>query len=144
MPSRIGLLSIVGFFGLLAAADAQPSPSSTAGTPFDGTYRLVSSTKVDATYVARNGQSGPCPDRVAGPLTVENGQAQYTTETGYRLAGTVGPQGQLAMSLLAPTNSSNAGSHPIDIIVNGSIDRAGTARVRESSHSCSYDFTWQK
>jgi hypothetical protein len=142
MRRPIGLLWIVGFFGLVAAANAQGP--STAGTPFDGTYRLVSSAKVDATYVARNGQTGPCPDRLAGPLTVVNGQASYTTETGYRLAGTVGPQGQLALSLLAPTNSSNAGSHPIDIIVNGNIDRAGTARVRESSHSCSYDFTWQK
>lgn len=144
MRRRIGLLWAVGFFGFLAAANAQAPSPSPAGTSFDGTYRLVSSAKVDQTYVARNGQQGPCPDRVAGPLTVENGQSQYTTATGYTLAGTVGPQGQLAMRLLAPTNSSNAGSHPIDIIVNGSIDSAGTARVRESSHSCSYDFTWQR
>ncbi len=140
----IGLLCAVGFFCLPAAAKAQAPSPSPAGTSFDGTYRLVSSAKVDQTYVARNGQQGPCPDRAAGPLTVENGQAQYTTATGYTLAGTLGPQGQLAMRLLAPTNSSNAGSHPIDIIVNGGIDSAGTARVRESSHSCSYDFTWQR
>jgi hypothetical protein len=31
----IGLLTIVGFFGLLAAADAQTPNSSTAGAPFD-------------------------------------------------------------------------------------------------------------
>ncbi len=140
MRRHVGFLWIVGFFGLLAAANAQTSPPS----PFDGTYQFVSSAKVDQTYVDRNGRTGPCPDRVAGPLTVENGQAQYTSATGYRLTGPVGPQGQLVMRALAPTNSSNAGSAPIDIIVNGTIDGAGTARVRESSHSCSYDFVWQK
>jgi len=39
MPRPIGLLSIVGFFGLLAAANAQTAPAPTA---FDGTYRPVS------------------------------------------------------------------------------------------------------
>jgi hypothetical protein len=86
----------------------------------------------------------PCPDRRAGSLHIANGQAHYTSATGYRLSGTVGSGGDLAMRVLAPPNSSNAGSAPIDIIVNGSIDGAGTVRVRQISHSCSYDFVWQR
>lgn len=141
MRSKVAFLSIVGVFGSLAVANAQAPPPTAA---FDGTYGLVSSTKLNDTYVDRNGRTGPCPDRVAGPLAVENGRAQYTNATGYRLEGTIGPQGQLAMRVLAPNNSNNAGSQPLDIIVNGTIDSAGTARVRQSSHSCSYDFVWQK
>jgi hypothetical protein len=38
------------------------------------------------------------------------------------------------MRVLAPPNSSNAGSHPIDITVNGSIDGAGTARARQTNN----------
>jgi hypothetical protein len=144
MRRHIGLLSIVGFVGLLAAANAQTPAPSTGGTAFDGTYRFVSSANVDATYVTRNGRTGPCPNRRAGPLHVTNGRAHYTTATGYRLRGTVGPQGELAMRILAPTNSGNAGSSPLDITVSGSIDASGTAHVRQSSHSCSYDFVWQK
>jgi hypothetical protein len=68
----------------------------------------------------------------------------YTSATGYRLTGTVGPQGELAMHVLAPPNASNAGSAPIDLIVNGTIDGSGTARARQISHSCSYDFVWKK
>ena len=144
MRTQIGLLSIVGFFGLLAAADAQiPSPS-TAGVAFDGTYRFVSSAKVNATYVARNGQMGPCQYRRAGPLHIAKGKAHYTTATGYRLTGTVGPQGELALRVVAPPNTSNAGSHPIDIIANGTIDGTGTARARQSGGSCSYNFVWRK
>ncbi len=143
MRRQIGLLWIVGFFGLLGAADAQ-TPSSTAGAAFDGKYRFVSSAKVNQTYTTRNGRTGLCPDRVAGPLTIKNGQARYTNATGYRLKGAVGSQGKLAMRVLAPSNSSNAGSAAIDIIVSGSIDGTGTVRARQSGHSCSYDFTWRK
>src|SRR6516165_6263964 len=128
MGSRIGLLSTVGCFALLVGAAAQ-APSAAAAL-LDGTYRFVSSSKVNPTYTTRNGRMGQCPDRRAGPLHVANGKARYTTATGYRLTGPVGPQGELAMHLVAPPNSSNAGSRPIDIIVNGTIDAAGTARVR--------------
>lgn len=144
MRKRIGLLGIVGLFGLLAAADAQAQSSPTTGAAFDGTYRFVSSATVNQTYTTRNGRTAPCPDRAAGPLTIRNGQAQYTNATGYELKGPVGSQGELAMRLLTPPNSSNAGSAPIDIIVSGSIDGTGTARARQSSHSCSYDFVWRK
>jgi hypothetical protein len=141
MQTNIGWLSVAGFFGLLAVANAQALPPSVAGTPFDGTYRLVSAATVNATYTTRKGQTGPCPSRRAGPLHIENGKARYTTATGYRVRGTVGPQGELAMRAIAP--NSWAGQ-PIDLSVNGTVDGAGTARVRQLSHSCSYDFVWQK
>ena len=144
MRRRIGLLWIVALFGLLTAADAQTQAPSTARGPFDGTYRFVSSAKLSATYVTRNGRTGPCPDRREGPLHVEGGRARYTTATGYKLRGTVGPQGELELHVVAPPNASNAGSAPIDLVVNGSIDGSGTVHARQISHSCSYDFVWQK
>jgi hypothetical protein len=52
MPKQIGLASIVGFFGFLAAANAQAASPSTPGAPFDGTYRVVSSTKVNDMYTS--------------------------------------------------------------------------------------------
>jgi hypothetical protein len=142
MRKQIGLLWIVGCFGLVAAADAQ-APPSTAGAPFDGTYRFVSSARVNKTYVTRGGQMGQCPDRRAGPLTIAQGQAKYTSATGRQLEGTVGPQGELAMRLLAPP-SSGGGYRPIEITVSGRVDGAGTVRARQESNSCSYDFIWQK
>ena len=144
MGKPIGLLGVIGFFGLLAAANAQTPPPAGAGASFDGTYRFVSSAKVNPTYTTRNGQTGFCPDRRPGPLHVAKGRARYTTTTGYRLRGTVGPQGELAMRVIAPPNSSNAGSFPLDINANGTIDGTGMALARQLSHSCSYDFVWQK
>ena len=141
MQKEIGWLWAVGFFGSLAAANAQTPPPSAAGTPFDGTYRLVSAAKVNATYTTRKGQTGPCPNRRAGPLHIANGKARYTTATGYRVSGTVGPQGELAMRAEAPSKWS---SQPIDLSVSGSVDGSGAVRVRQLSHSCSYDFVWQK
>ena len=139
MQKSIGWLLIVGFFGLFAAAaNAQTSSA------FDGTYRVVSATNVNATYTDRNGRMGPCPNRRPGPLHIANGQVRYTNATGYKLRGTVGPQGALTMGLVAPSNSNNAGSQPLNLSVNGQIDSAGTARVRQTSNSCSYDFVWQK
>jgi hypothetical protein len=120
-----------------------PAPS-TGGGPYDGTYRFVSSSKANATYVTRNGRSGPCPDRRAGPLHVAKGKARYTTANGYKLRGTVGPQGEVELHVFAPPNTSNAGSAPIDIAATGTIDGSGTVRARQSGHSCSYDFVWQK
>jgi hypothetical protein len=141
MQKGISWLSVVGFLGLLAAANAQTPPPATPGNAFDGTYRVVSSTNVNATYTTRKGQTGPCPNRRAGPLHIVNGQARYTTATGYRVRGTVGPQGELAMRAIGP---SSWASQPIDLSVSGTVDGAGTARVRQLSHSCSYDFVWQK
>ena len=142
MRRSIGLLGIVGFIGALAAANAQAQPASTAGTGFDGKYRLVSSTNVNATYTSRKGQTGQCPGRRAGPLHIVNGRVHYTTATGYRVGGTVGPQGELAMRASAPANQ--GGSQPISLSVNGNIDASGTAHVRQLGYQCSYDFVWQK
>ncbi|HMD64406.1 MAG TPA: hypothetical protein VKF83_10585 [Stellaceae bacterium] len=138
MRRRIGLLGIVGFFGLVAAADAQ-TPSSTAAAPFDGTYRLVSSAKVNNMYTTKKGLMAQCLDRTPGPLKIVDGRARYTSATGYRVRGTVGPQGELAMRSSTP-----GGSRPIEINVNGTIDGTGTIRARQISNACSYDFVWQK
>ena len=141
MQKKVGWAWIVGFLGLLAAANAQTPPPAAAGSPYDGTYRLVSSANVNANYTTRKGQTGPCPSRRAGPLHIVNGRARYTTATGYKLRGTVGPQGELAMRAEAP---GSWGTQPIDLSVSGSVEGNGTARVRQLSHSCSYDFVWQK
>ncbi|HUC10481.1 MAG TPA: hypothetical protein VL985_08650 [Stellaceae bacterium] len=143
--SRIaGSFCLVGLLTLFTAANAQSPPPLGAGSAFDGTYRLVSSTNVNTTYTDRNGRMAQCPSRRPGPLHIVDGRVRYTNATGYKLKGTVGPQGELAMSLLAPPNSSNAGSQPLNLSVRGQIDSAGTAHLRQISNSCSYDFVWQK
>lgn len=144
MQKSIGWAWAVGFFGLVAVVNAQTPPPSAAGAAFDGTYRVTSSTSLNATYVDRNGRTGPCPNRRPGPLHIANGRARYTTASGYKLRGTVGPQGELIMGLVAPSNSRNAGSQPLNLNVTGQIDSTGAARVRQLGHSCSYDFAWQK
>ncbi|HYZ42028.1 MAG TPA: hypothetical protein VE687_15620 [Stellaceae bacterium] len=141
MQTLIGWLRFVGFCGLLAAANPQAPPPAAAASPYDGTYRLVSSATVNATYTTRKGQTLSCPNRRAGPLHIVNGRARYTTATGYRVRGTVGPQGELAMRAAGPSSWSN---QPIDLSVSGTVDPSGTVRVRQLSHSCSYDFIWQK
>ena len=144
MPRTAQLLCIVGFFALFAMANAQTPLPAAGATAFDGTYRLVSSTTVNATYTDRNGRMAQCPNRRPGPLHIANGRARYTNATGYKLKGTVGPQGELAMGLVAPPNASNAGSQPLNLSVGGQIDSTGQARVRQISNSCSYDFVWQR
>ena len=141
MPRPIGLLSIVGFFGLLAVANAQTAPAPTA---FDGTYRPVSWTKANAMYTDKTGRTAPCPDRRPGPLHIANGEVRYTTGSGYKLRGTVGPQGQLTLGLVAPGNARSAGARTLDLNTSGQIDNTGTARAHQSGASCSYDFAWQK
>jgi hypothetical protein len=141
MQVQVAWLSVAGFSGLLAVANAQAASPVAAATPFDGSYRLVSAANVNATYTTRKGLTAPCPNRRAGPLHIENGRARYTTATGYRVRGTVGPQGELALRAAGPSSWSN---QPIDLSVSGTVDPSGTARVRQLSHSCSYDFVWQK
>jgi hypothetical protein len=141
MRKDLGWLWAVGFFGFFAVGNAQTPPPSAGGPYYDGTYRPVSSALVNATYTTRKGQTGPCPNRRAGPFHIENGKARYTTASGFRVRGTVGPQGELAMRAEEP---SKWGTQPIDISVSGTIDGSGTVRVRQLSHSCSYDFVWQK
>ena len=140
MRRQIGLLSIVGFFGLIAAANAQTLSALTADTVFDGTYRFVSSTKVTEMYTSPNGGMLPCPDRIPGPLTIVQGQARYTTDSGHQLEGTVGPQGELEMRVMEV-----GGSRPMELRTSAAqIDAARTVRARQVGGACSYDFVWQK
>ena len=78
---------------------------------FDGTYALVSSVKVTQTYRTRGGQMGVCADRVAGPLTIAQGQAQYTTATGYQLTRTGRAAGPAGDAIADATCAATATSH---------------------------------
>jgi hypothetical protein len=146
MQKRIGWFWIIGFFGLLAAADAQtPSPPAVT-TQFDGTYAFVSATKLNETYMTTwRTRMGRCGDiRRMGPLTIAAGQARYSgfsrvTKEGFE--GTVGPQGELSLRLAAPASRSSLG---VEIITRGIIDGNGAVRARQTGRSCSYDLVWQK
>ena len=136
MRTQIGLLSIVGFFGLLASAAAQTPSSPAIGAQFDGTYQLVSSVKANQTHVARGGKMGYCPDRTPGPLTIVHGHLQYTTETGHPFAGMVNPHGEFAMRRTA--------ADEFEMHVSGNVDANGTIHAHQRGNSCSYHFVWQK
>jgi hypothetical protein len=139
MRRQIGLLSVAGFFGLIAAANAQTAPPGTTGTAFDGTYKFVSSTKVNEMYTSYNGHSGMCPDRKPGTLHIVGGRVHYTAATGYRFGGTVGSQGELTMR-----SEMVGGSRPARMQASGAIDGSGVVHVRQMGSSCSYDFVWQR
>ncbi len=139
MKQRVGWLWIAGFLAVAATASMQTSTPAAAAGPFDGTYHVVSSTRVYQTYTSKTGQMGQCPDRAPGPLTIHNSKVRYTTETGHRLKGTVGPQGDLTMGMQAP-----GGGTPISLNLSGGVDGSGTVHARQTSNSCSYDFVWQK
>jgi hypothetical protein len=139
MRRQIGLLSIVGFFGLLGTADAQTASALTAGPAFDGTYQAVASAKVNQMYIEQKGNMIPCPDRMPGQLTIVQGQARYIDASGDPVDGTVGPQGELAMGVAEP-----GGARAMELAVRGSIAANGTVRARQEGNSCSYDFVWQK
>lgn len=139
MQVRIEWLWIVGFLGMNVAADAQTPSTLTAGAAFDGTYGFVSSAKLNETYVSRGGATGYCPDRTPGALTIAQGQARYTAETGLQVGGTVGSNGQLTMRSVT-----GGPTRPVEVQVSGSVDRSGAVRVRQRGNSCSYDFVWQK
>jgi hypothetical protein len=142
MRSQIGLLSLVGLLSLLATADAQTPPRSAAITAFDGTYRLVSTAKVNQTYRSRAGQMLLCSDRTPGPLTIVNGHAKYTTETGNELDGTVGPNGGLDLRFM--TGAGNVHGRPMEMRTTAQIDSTGTVHAHQRGGSCSYDYVWQK
>jgi hypothetical protein len=139
MRGQVGIISGIGFIGLLAAANAQTAPPAATGRTFDGTYRFVSSTNVNQMYTSYNGQSGMCPNRKPGPLHIAGGRAHYKTPTGYRLGGTVGPQGELALR-----SEMVGSSRPARLQASGSIDASGTAHIRQMGSSCSYDFVWKR
>jgi hypothetical protein len=144
MHKSVGLLWITGFFGLLVAADAQTASPPAATAQFDGTYAFVSATKLNETFTTT--RMRPCGDvRKMGPLTIANGQAQYSgfgpvTKAGFE--GTVAAQGELAMRLAStPASKSSLG---VEMITRGTIDGNGTVRVRQIGRACSYDLFWQK
>ena len=144
MPKGAGWLSLVGFFGLAVAADAQTPLSQTAGSQFDGTYALVSSTKLTETFVVPSqGRMRPCPDWEVGPLTIVRGQARVSAvSTSHAVHadfdGMVGSQGELAMRSVNPAYDS-----PNVRLINGRIDGAGTVRARLIS-GCDFDYVWRK
>jgi hypothetical protein len=140
MRRQVGLLSIVGFFGLLGTADAQTLSALTAGPAFDGTYRAVSSAKVNQSYYEHHGNMLFCPDRMPGPLTIVQGQARYTTASGVPVDGTVGSQGELTMRAVEGGDS----FQPMELDVRGSVAGNGTVSARQIGYSCSYDFVWQR
>jgi hypothetical protein len=76
MQKHLGWLWGVGFFSLVATANAQTASSPPANTQYDGTYAFVSSTKVNETYMntktARIGQCGN--GGKVGPLSIVNGR----------------------------------------------------------------------
>jgi hypothetical protein len=146
MQKRVAWLWIAGFYGLVAAANAQTAPPPSAGTQYDGDYAFVSATTLNETYMTTwRTRMGRCGDiRRMGPLTIANGQARYAgfgrvTKEGF--AGTVGPQGELTLRLAAPASQSSLG---VEIITQGKIDGNGTIRARQMSRGCNYDLVWQK
>jgi hypothetical protein len=79
MRRQIALLGIVGFFGSVGAAFAQ-TPSAAPGA-FDGTYRFVSSARVNKTYVTRGSGGGYRPFEISVSGNVDGaGTATGTPE----------------------------------------------------------------
>lgn len=149
MQQHIAWLWIVGFFGLIPAANAQTAAPSAANTLFDGTYAFVSATKLNETYTAtRSNRVGRCGDYRGPPLTIVNGEVRYPTRgrlTAAGFEGTVGPQGELAMRLAPTPASRGSGASPgVEMIINGKIDSNGTVHARQMGYACSYDLIWQK
>jgi hypothetical protein len=144
--NHAGWWCIIGFFGLVAAANAQTASPPSAGTQYDGTYAFVSATTLNETYMTTwRTRMGRCGDiRRLEPLTIANGQARYSgfgrvSKEGFE--GTVGPQGELSLRLAAPASQSSLG---VEIITRGTIDGNGTTRARQMGRGCSYDLVWQK
>jgi hypothetical protein len=133
MRKQIGSLAGVAFFGIHATAMAQ------ALGPFDGNYQVVSSTRVNQTFVQRGGQMGFCPEARPGPLVIAQNRVSYITESGRRLDGTVAPNGQIDIRYADPTSF-----QPTRVNVTGSVDRSGIVRLRQEGNSCSYDIVWQR
>jgi hypothetical protein len=144
MQHGIGWLWLAACFGLAVAADAQTPSSQTAGSQFDGTYALVSSTKLNEIFtVTRTGQTRPCPDWEVGPLTIVRGQARVSfvsTSHGVHadFDGIVGSKGELAIRSVNPAYDA-----PAERLINGRIDGTGTVRARLIS-GCSFDYIWRR
>jgi hypothetical protein len=150
MQKHIGCLWVVGFFGLLAAANAQtPSPPA-ANTQFDGTYAPVSATTLNETFMAGGTRPGQCPERKAEPLTIMQAQARYSSRRVNGTArlqreGTVESHGDLKLRREPEPEGRHGGIDPgFEFFAYGRIDGNGTARVRQIGSRCNFEFTWQK
>jgi hypothetical protein len=83
-----------------------------------------------------------CEKRTPGPLVIANGQAKYTTQTGYNIEGTVGPNGELDLRLLT---GGAGGQRPMEMRTTAAeIDSKGTVRARQIGGACAHDYVWQK
>ena len=51
---------------------------------------------------------------------------------------------QSTQNLLGSLGNFPRANQPIDLSVSGTVYASGIARVRQLSHSCSYDFVWQR
>jgi len=146
MRKHSGWSYIIGFFGLIAAAEAQTAAPPAAVTQFNGTYEFVSQASVNATYRTFENRERPCGPRTRtpGPLTIVNGSARYTGAAGSEFEGTVGPQGELTMRSIEPAPKVGWGSPGILRIFNGRIDGTGMIYARVITGGCSWDLSWRK
>jgi hypothetical protein len=113
MYKAVGLLWIIGFFGLLAAAGGQPSSLQAATSQFDGTHAFVSQTNLNETFFAvQTEHIRRClpPPFKTEPLTITSGQARYTSPRGLQFEGTVGSQGELTMRVPPSPATRGAGA----------------------------------
>ena len=144
----VGAIGVL--FGLLSAANAQSQSPLAATTQFDGTYAFVSAMRVNETYtVPGSNRIGQCrgrerENRLRPPLTMANGQAQFTDVGSHQFEGTVSSQGELAMR--SSTSSSKGGWEGVGTkrMIYGRIDGGGTVRGRNIGYYCRYDLIWQK
>jgi hypothetical protein len=139
------LLWIAGFFGLVAAANAQTPSPPTATTQYDGTYAFVSATKVNETWRDYHNREYPCGYPAKGGLviTIANGHARHTGARGREFEGTVGPQGELFMR--SAPEPVVGGTQPGDErIFSGRIDGTGMLHTRLMTYFCNWDLIWRK
>ena len=136
MTKQLGalcLLALAGCFAISVELKAQVPPSP------DGTYALVGATKLNSTYVSRNGDMGFCPESTPGTLSISRGQVWYVSSSGRQLIGSVSPNGEIVIRVVEARDS-----RPFEMDVYGVVDATGMVRARQRGNSCSYDLVWRK
>jgi hypothetical protein len=135
MQKQIGWFWMIGFFGLVATADAQTASPPAANPQFDGTYGFVSSTRVNETYaVTGSNRIGQCRKMLkVGPLTIVNAQARFSSgASGQNLyEGRANSQGELAMRSAEPTPHGGWAGVGSERMVFGRIQGGGTVHARQ-------------
>jgi hypothetical protein len=145
MQNDIRLLSIVGFFGCVAAANAQTQSPPAVNTQFDGTYAFVSATKVNETWRDYHNREYPCGDYPKGGLlTIVNGYARYTVWGRGYYEGTVSSRGELTIRFANTVTQGGWAGVGQERMIFGKIGGGGTARVRRIAAACNYDLVLQK